>query len=547
MKTPVPARQANKSQAADLRERLRGLTPAQAEMMRQAMRLHAAGDKLMSAQWVLQVARDAPDHPEVRLWNGLRHFEAGEWVTAAEHLALVTAQRPNDFTVWCMLGVAQGRADDGAAAQHSLQTAAGCASTPAHWLKLAVEADGLGLFDEALRAADELLALDPHSPLGLLERVRCNKALGHSVAAAADCRTLITQGSELAKAWFSLVDLKTVVLSDAERHQLRQTALSPHLPAADRQLLDFALGKAEEDAGDLTGALAALQRANAKVRAAQPWDAIDFARHTAALRSLAQTGLPARAADQGGEVIFLTGLPRSGSTLCEQVLASHSQVEGASELPTLGLLIDGESRRRGRPFTDWAPRATADDWTRLGQEYLRATARWRRHKPVSTDKLPDNWQWTVAIRAMLPQAHVIECRRDPLETCWSCYKQLFAPGLANFSYDFDSLAQYAQACEDLGDLHSRHDPQFVRVQHYEALIEEPEAQIREMLAFCGVAFEPGCLNFHEAQRAIRTPSALQVRQPAVKASNPAAPYGELLASLRTALQAAKGNEQGNQK
>jgi hypothetical protein len=228
----------------------------------------------------------------------------------------------------------------------------------------------------------------------------------------------------------------------------------------------------------------------------------------------------------------------SSSTLFEQVLASHSQVEGASELPTLGLLIDAESRRRGRPFADWAPQATADEWTGLGQDYLRATARWRRHKPVSTDKLPDNWQWTIAIRAMLPQAHIIDCRRDPLETCWSCYKQLFAPGLANFSYDFDSLAQYWAACEALGDLVAERHPQFVRVQRYEALIDQPEAQIRELLAFCGLPFEVGCLNFQQAQRAIRTPSALQVRQPLTATSTPAAGYGALLDALRGTLEAA---------
>ncbi len=538
MNPTASTRLADKALAAELRQRLRGLTPAQAEMMRQAMRLHAAGDKLMSAQWMLQVAREAPDHPEVRLWQGLRHFEAGEWAAAAEHLSRVVTQRPDDFTAWCMLGVAQGRADDGGAAQHSLQQAARCATTPAQWLKLAVEADGLGLFDEALSAADALLALEPKSALGLLERVRCHKALGHTAAAAADCRALIAQGSGVAKAWFSLVDLKTVALSDAEREQLQQTALNPHWPAADRQLLDFALGKALEDAADPAGALAALQRANASVRAMQPWDAKAFARHAAALRDMALAGLPAQAAEQGSEVIFLTGLPRSGSTLFEQVLASHSQVEGASELPTLGLLIDAESRRRGRPFADWAPQATADEWTGLGQDYLRATARWRRHKPVSTDKLPDNWQWTIAIRAMLPQAHIIDCRRDPLETCWSCYKQLFAPGLANFSYDFDSLAQYWQACEALGDLVAERHPQFVRVQRYEALIDQPEAQIRELLAFCGLPFEVGCLNFQQAQRAIRTPSALQVRQPLTATSTPAAGYGALLDALRGTLEAA---------
>jgi len=111
--------------------------------------------------------------------------------------------------------------------------------------------------------------------------------------------------------------------------------------------------------------------------------------------------------------------------------------------------------------------------------------------------------------------------------------------LANFSYAFDSLAQYWQACETLGDMVARLHPQFVRVQRYEALIDEPEAQIRELLAFCGLAFEPACLSFHKAERAIRTPSALQVRQPAVSASTPAGRYGDLLAPLQQALVAAR--------
>jgi len=241
--------QAAQAQAAVLRERLRGLKPAQAEMMRRAMRLHAAGDKLMSAQRMLQVAREA-----------------------AEHLSRLATQPPHDLTAWCTLGVARGRADDDGAAQHSLQEAARCASNPAQWLKLAVQSDGLGLSDDALQAAGALLALDPCSPLGLLERVRCHKALGRTAAAAADCRALITQGSEVAKAWFSLVDLKTVALSDAERQQLQQTALNPNLSAAEQQLLDFALGKVQEDAADPAGALKALQRANTSVRATQPWD-----------------------------------------------------------------------------------------------------------------------------------------------------------------------------------------------------------------------------------------------------------------------------------
>lgn len=507
--------------------------------MRQVMRLQAAGDTLMAGQWLLQLAREAPEHPEVLLWQGLRRMEAREWPEAVASLQRAAEAEPGSFKHWCLLSHAQGEADDGPAALQSLRRAAACARTAAEWTKLSLECDRQGFYDDALLAAEALLRLERSSSVGLLQRARCHKALGHSEAAAADYRRLIEADREIARAWFGLLDLKTVPLGAAERLRLQSHAQRPGLPAAERQMIDFALAKALEDAGEHAAALAVFDRANASVRAAQPWDGAAFARHVAELATVFESGPKAHAQPQGGELIFLVGMPRSGSTLVEQVLASHSQVEGASELPYLGQVIEAESRRRGLSFPAWVDRADADDWTRLGQDYLRTSARWRQSRPKSTDKLPDNWKLVGAVCAMLPQARVIDCRRDPLETAWSCYKQLFAPGLANFSYDFDSLGQYGQACQALGDLFARRFPSQVRVQSYEALVAQPEAQIRELLAFCGLPFEEGCLSFHTAQRAIRTPSALQVRQPMVKTSNPAAPYGDLLTPLRQALQAAR--------
>ena len=539
MKSQTPTRPASKAQAAELRERLRGLAPVPAEMMRQVMRLHAQGDRLMSAQWLLQAARQAPDHPEVLLWQGLGHVEEGAWPLAVQALGRAAAQRTQDIRLWSMLASAQGHDGDAVGARHSLGQAARCARSAGDWLNLSIENDRQGFYEDALQAAEAALRLQPSSPAALLQRSRCNKALGHAEAAAADCRTLIAAGQETARAWFSLVDLKTVPLTEAELRQLEAATVRAGVSAADRQMLDFALGKALEDAGDFTGALAVFNRANDAVRAAAPWDSAAFARRVDDIRSAFANGPVAQAEPQGREVIFIVGLPRSGSTLIEQVLAAHPDVEGASELPYLHQVIDAESRRRGRPFPAWVGQATAQDWTRLGQHYLRLSARWRLHKPTATDKLPDNWLYVGAIRAMLPEARIIDCRRDPLETCWSCYKQLFGPGLANFSYGFGSLAQYWQACEHLGDLWAGRHPQHVRIQGYEALVREPELQIRALLAFCGLPFDSACLSFQSVRRAIRTPSALQVRQPMNKASTPAAPFGALLQPLRTALDAAR--------
>ena len=542
MKRPSKGPTLEPAQAAELRERLRGLPAAAAAAVRETMRLHAAGDRLMAGQWLLQAAAQAPEHPEVRLWQGVMALEAGDGAVAAAHLQRVVAARADDSRLWRLLAQAQDAAGDGVAALASLERAAALARSAPHWLALSLECDRQGALELALEAVQALLRLQPGLPLGLLQRARCRKALGDAAGAAEDCRALIAAGQETARAWFSLLDLKTVPLAEGELQRLAQEAARPGRPGPEQALLDFALGQAQEQAGDPAAALAAFARGNAAVRAGLPWDGEAFARRMAAVES-AFAALPAAAqpADPalGAELIFLVGLPRSGSTLVEQVLAAHPLVEGASELPHVPQLIEAESRRRGRPFPLWAAQATADDWARLGREYLRLTERWRRTRPVSTDKLPDNWQYAAAIRAMLPGARIVECRRDALQTCWSCFKQLFGPGLAAYSYDFDSLARCAVACEREGERLAALHPAHVRVQHYEALVADRGDQVRALLAFCGLPFDAACLDPHGARRAIRTPSALQVRQPMRQVSNPADGYGGLLEPLRAALEVAR--------
>lgn len=520
---------------ADLRKRLRGLAPAHVVRMREVIRLHAGGDRRGFAMALLPLASEAPEHAEVLYWLGVLHSESGAWADAIAVLRRASALRDDDFRIWLRLATALAQGQDFEGADQAFAQALRCADTAHDCLELSIECDRHGLYAQALAAADAALQRDGQSARALLQRTRCHKALGHAEAAAADCRRLIALGRETARAWFALLDLKTVRLDETELAQLDAAARKPGLPAQERELLDFALGHALEDAGDHAGALAAFQRANAAVRAATPWNAQAFAGRVEAVRSAFAPGRTTQATPQGREVIFLVGLPRSGSTLTEQVLAAHPQVEGASELPYLGQVLEAESRRRGRPFPAWVGDAGSEDWTRLGRQYLDLSARWRRGAPIATDKLPDNWLHVGAIRAMLPEARVIDCRRDPLETCWSCYKQRFGPGLAAFSYGFDSLGYYLHACEALGDFWARQHPEHVRVQSYEALVADPEAQIRALLDFCRLPFDPVCLDFQASARAIRTPSALQVRQPLRRASVRAAGYGALLDPLRQAL------------
>ena len=197
--------------------------------------------------------------------------------------------------------------------------------------------------------------------------------------------------------------------------------------------------------------------------------------------------------------------------------------------------IPGDSPRLRNLLITSIVDATPADWQRLGGEYLERTRRWRAQRPRSTDKLPSNWMLVGAIRAMLPAAKIVDCRRDPLETCWSCYKQLFAPGLADYSYDLDDLAAYWRGYDRLMNFWTALHPRHLRVQSYEHLLREPERETRTLLDFCGLEWNPASLAFHAAERGIRTPSAAQVRQPLRGDTARSAGYGELLAPLRSAL------------
>jgi hypothetical protein len=181
----------------------------------------------------------------------------------------------------------------------------------------------------------------------------------------------------------------------------------------------------------------------------------------------------------------------------------------------------------------WAAQATADDWRRLGLRYLERTARWTQERPMLVDKLPSNWYYIDAIRAMLPGARVVVARREPLEACFSCYRQFLTNNeytrtfadLASYWRDFDRYARSALA-RDAGQ---------TRAFEYEQLLEDPEREIRELLAFCGLPFDPACLEFHNTEREVRTPSAMQVREPLRHDTRHSIRYGALLDPLRHEL------------
>src|SRR6185437_6573106 len=396
---------------------------------------------------------------------------------------------------------------------------------------------------QAVAMLEKAVRLAPGYVPALLKLGSAMVYVGRVEEGAAAYRQVLERHPDFGAAWFSLANIKTLPFTASEIAKMRRLLQEGTVEDPDRLLIEYALAKACEDAGSYPEAFSLLADANGRKRSQVGWSASRFRQQ---IRSAEQVfATPPNGVDDpafGSEVIFIVGLPRSGTTLTEQIIASHSRVEGANELNDLGRILTEESARLRRPYPGWIADATPDDWRRLGQRYLDSTSRWRRRHPVFTDKMPSNWLFIGAIRAMLPGARIIVCRRDPLENCWSCYKQYFYGGW-DFTFSLDDLAAYWLDFDRNVSSWARREAGHIREQSYEALLENSEQEIRDLLAFCGLPFEGACLDFHKSSRSVRTASAGQVRQPLQKNKAKALRYGTLLDPLRLALNMAPLNRQ----
>jgi tetratricopeptide (TPR) repeat protein len=402
------------------------------------------------------------------------------------------------------------------------------------WANLGKTLSDHGRFEEAVPALEQAIALSDHdaSHLRLAYALR---VLGQTDAAAARYRELLARNGADGSAWLGLSSLRTRSFDAADIGAMETALHAPTLGGDDRISIGFALAKALDDLGRYAQSFAVLCAANARTRAIRPWSAAQFSALTDGVLATFASAPAGSPAMQGEEVIFIVSMPRAGSSLTEQIFASHPRVDGAGELDDLTTVIVGESERRGRPFPHWVPDTSPQDWQRLGAEYLRRTARWRHPGKLFTDKLPGNWLRVGAALAMLPGARVIDCRRDAVEACFSCFRTLFTEGTQAFTYDLADLGaywrDYDRTCRHWQTLY----PGSLRVQHYEDLVAEPDREIAALLAFCGLPDDPACRNFHETRRSVRTASASQVREPLMRDTARAARYGALLDPLRAAL------------
>jgi tetratricopeptide (TPR) repeat protein len=379
-----------------------------------------------------------------------------------------------------------------------------------HWNLKAATLGRLGDFEQAIQLYEGVLERSPQLPRVWLSYGHMLKTVGRQADGIAAYRRAIAQEPTLGDAWWSLANLKTVKFEDADLNAMRAPLDAPGLSDEDRFHLDFALGKALHDAGRIDEAFDHYAKANALRLKSQPYRPEEI---TAAVdRSIAAFTADVFAERRGGcnakDPIFIVGMPRAGSTLIEQILSSHSQVEGTSELPDLPLLT-----RKPGPYPKGILEASAEERRALGEEYLRRAGVQRRtDRPHFIDKLPNNWLYVPFIQLALPNAKIIDARRHPLGCCLSNFRQHFARG-QGFTYDLEHVGRYYA---DYVRLMSHVDavlPGRVHRVIYEQMVDDTEIEVRRLLDYCGLEFEPQVLEFYKTDRAVRTASSEQVRQP----------------------------------
>ena len=401
-----------------------------------------------------------------------------------------------------------------AAIRHLLQIEP---ENPQNWVTLGTVCTRLMRQPDALVAFEEAARLNP-GEMGLrLSIGHLHKTLGHRLECVQAYQDCLRQDPSFAAAYWSLADLKNYVFSAAEIAAMHALLSGDSVDEAGQTHLQFALGRAFEHSADYAEAFAHYARGNTLRRRTAPFSIETFEGKTRRVRDGFDAGFFAARAGAGcadPAPIFIVGLPRSGSTLVEQILASHSSVEGTFELPNVLTIV--REFDHANPEHDAYPesvRAAPREWfAALGRRYLAETAPMRSGRPRFIDKMPNNFSHVGLIHTLLPKATIIDVRRHPMDSCFSTYKQYFAEG-QSFSYDLEDLGRYYRCYLSLMDHWDAVLPGKVLHLHYEDLVRAPEANIRRLLAHCALPFEATCLAFHETKRPVRTASAEQVRQP----------------------------------
>jgi tetratricopeptide (TPR) repeat protein len=382
-------------------------------------------------------------------------------------------------------------------------------------------APGQRLIDEGLQLYEATVGLYPDRPEIWVGYGHVLRTVGEQDEAVAKYRQAIAAQPTFGEAWYAIGDLKSGRYTPQDVDELRRLVKVPDVDELDRAQLHFALGRALEQHQQFEASFAAYAEGNRLRSLSATYDADETTRHVDQSIALFDRRFFEERAGGGepaADPIFVLGLPRSGSTLIEQILASHRQIEPTGELPDIlnltSLIPDSQSGEiPDRPYLERLPGVPASELQRLGRAYLwNAGLKRRTSKPYFVDKMPNNWLHIGFILSILPNAKIIDARRHPMACCFSNFRQYFASG-QEFTYDLTDVGQfYVDYIRMMAHFDAVAPGRVHRVIH-EELVDDPETEIRRMLAYIGVEFDEACLRFHENRREVRTASSEQVRRP----------------------------------
>lgn len=479
-----------------------------------------SGRKDEAVEALRTALRESPDNVDAMRHLAQIYVREKERLEDAEALLRrATSLAPDYVAVWMLLG---GLLHESGRHRESLDAFRRVTSIEprnvAAWTGLGNAYSNAGEIERSREAYERAVSFDPRAPGAQMGLGHVLKTLGDQPGSLQAYRAAIAVKPDFGEVYWSMANLKVFRFEDAEVAAMEEQLHRDDLSASAEIHFRFALAKAYEDRGDYDRAWYYYYTGNQKQRQQVFHDPVAFeARHEEIIEVFDRAFLELHAGQgfESAAPIFIVGLPRSGSTLVEQILASHSQVEGTQELPTLSRLAAfiGRYRRDQKQYPNTVRDLRGREFRAYGRQYVDEASAFRTtDKPHFTDKLPNNFSHVGLIHLILPNAKIINTRRHPFDNCLGAFKQLFAKG-QDFTYDMTELAVYYRKYHETVQHWHRVLPGKVLDVHYEETVTNLETQVRRILAHCGLPFEEACVRFHETARPVKTASSEQVRQP----------------------------------